>query len=191
MAQQNFTLVTSAVLERPDPNTPMISGVPAVLAEYPIAGSNSDKLLNSCRVFLKFHSFAPDTSFIGSTGAPDPAVTPYRFGVLAVLEQQQVDLSWEEIGRQNVPLSSTGEGKEREIYVSPISLSQDEGQDIEILGFDNIPIRKKSSWQDEASGELRVRVVAWQGIPNAETQETLSNPFESVTLTISGTRFDV
>ena len=190
MAQQNFQLASSEVLSRPDPATAMIVGVPAILAVYPVTGSNSDKLLNSCRVFVKYEVFSPNTEFVGSTGAPDPAVTPYRFGVIAVLEQQQTDLSWEEIGRQNMQASTISDGKEREIYVSPVAISQDEGVDIEILGFDNVVQRRKSAWQDESSGELRVRIVAWQGLPNGETQETLSNPFVSVQVSVSGTRFD-
>ena len=183
---QNFTLASEQVLSRPNAETPMAVGAATVLFEGEITGSASDLTNNSIRVFVKYHGFVPDTSEL-----PDGTVqnTPYAFGVLAVVEQQQEDASWEEIGRQNNTLGEVQSGKEREIYVTPVSIALEEGVDTEILGFANRVIRKKSAWQDDASGTLRVRIVAMQRLANNEAEEAIANPFVSTTVSISGTRF--
>lgn len=183
---QNFDLASNQVLARPDANNPMTPYDTVELFSAVITGSGSEQANNSARVFVKYHAFDPDTSDLVNN-------TPYKFGVVAVLEQEQSDLSWEEIGRQNTPLSELSSGKEREIFVSPLSISTEEGIDTVIVGLNDVNIRLKSAWQDDASGNLRVRIIAMQGLANGDVLDPLAiaHAFVSTTVSINGSRFTV
>jgi hypothetical protein len=103
--------------------------------------------------------------------------------LVAILVQEQDDGSFEEIGRQNTPIAKLEQGAKREIIVTS-STDKEEGIDDVIPGFQGIPVRLKSFFDDEASGTLKVCI-------HALSTDVATNPLVSVRFSVNGARFDV
>ena len=167
-ADYDFTLATNeAVLVV----NPLSEAVPTNIWTSAEVGQGTT--YSNCKVYVTYEAFVPDTSL----------VSPYNFEVIALVEQEQSNGSWQEIGRQNMPIRRLNQGPVREILVSPISNSE-EGIDQTIAGFGGVPVRQKSVFKGSCEGTIRVSMWAVDYNPVG------LNPFQGVTFSITGQRFD-
>lgn len=167
-ASFDFTLASDEVV---DLSAPLVEGAPT--AVWTSATVSQGTSYASVRVFVNYTTLVPDTDL----------VSPFSFELLAVLEQQQQDSSWEEIGRQNMAIRKLEQGAVREIIVSP-SVNSEEGVDQVIAGFAGVPVKLKSMFKDDAQGALRVILYVLDGDPSGP------NPFDGVTFSVNGQRYD-
>lgn len=164
-----FSLAADEVLATPG-STPLAQGVATELFSEEFSQGGT---MQSASVYIDYKAFVPDTL----------QVSPFNFEILATLEQKQDDNSWEEIGRQNQPIRKTTQGARRQILVSPANAGLEEGVDQIISGFGGNPTRLKSMFNDEATGDLRVRIFALDNAPAG------ANPFQSVTVDVNVRRY--
>lgn len=164
---------SSASSEVVDLAAPLSAGVATEIWKSADIGQGTT--YSKLKVIVQYEAISPDTS--------DPANTPYNFEMLAVVEQQQADGSWQELGRQNQPIRRLDTGSIREILVLP-DAQVEEGIDQVIAGFGGIPVRLKSISRGTAEGTLRVRLFAIDYYPSG------ANPFDGVTFSVTGQRFD-
>lgn len=167
MATQDFNLASSHTASMPSPYT---AGEVVELWSGSIAQGNT---YPSVSCYVHYESISPDTD----------VVSPFDFALLAVLEQEQGDGSYQEVGRQNVELRKLEQGAVRQIVVSPTMTVDEEGVDQVIAGFGGVPQRLKSRFTDESHGSLRVRLLVVDNDP------TGPNPFQSVTFSVNGQRY--
>lgn len=171
MASYDFSSATSVVAS---PAEPLNAGEITTIWESDIISQGAS--YSGLTIKVKYEGFTPDTA----------VTSPFNFEVTAVVEQQQADNSWEEIGRQNTPIRKLERGAARDILISPGLLLTDEGVDQNIPGLGGSIAKLKSFFKDNAQGDLRVLICVIDYNANGEGL----NPFENVTFSISGHRYD-
>ena len=167
-ADYDFALADSVVV---DLVAPLIAHEPTVI--WTSAEVAQGTTYPNAKVYVQYEAFSPDTD----------VVSPFNFEVLAIMEQEQADGTWQEIGSQNLPIRKLNQGPTREILVSPTSEAE-EGSDQVIAGFGGVPVRLKSVSRGSAEGTLRVVIYAVDYYPAG------ANPFDGITFSVTGQRFD-
>lgn len=166
-----FSMANNLALTVPGAPAPLPEGeVTELFSQEEGTGGVSSQNLS---VYVTYSNFLPDTD----------VVSGFEFELLAIVEQQQDDNSWEEIGRQNTPIRKLEQGAMRQIVIGPNNVGIEEGVDFAIAGFGGVTQKLKSVFNDEASGKIRVRILAVDYNPGGAA------PFEGVTVSIHGTRF--
>lgn len=166
-------LFTSADNKLVTLNTPLTVDEPTVIWTSPEVSQGAT--FKAVSLACVYHNIAPDVS--------DPANQPSGLRLQFSLEQEQENGSWEEIGRQNTPISKLEQGTKRTIMVSP-SIVGEEGVDQFIPGLnDSVPVNIKSKFDESGEGKLRVRLIALDGLN--------VNQLASVTFSVHGKRYDL
>jgi len=172
MAAYEFTVASSVLMDLGLPPVPLVAEEERILwSSGEITGG---ALNNSISIFVKYEAIVPDTA----------VVSPFSFEIVATVETKNADNTWSEIARQNTPIRKLRQGAKREILITPAGGSGDEGIDTVIAGFKGIPLKLKSVYAGSGEGIFRVCVSVVDETP------TGANPFESVTVSISGKRYD-
>lgn len=112
--------------------------------------------------------------------------TPSGVQMQFVVEVKDSAGGWEEIGRQNTPITKLEQGAVRTILVNPSFGLQEEGVDQFIQGLNGTTANVKSKFDESAEGTLRVCLVAidrFAGDPQP-------HPFSSVTFSVAVKRYD-
>lgn len=170
MATYDFSLASDTTITIG--SEPMVEFEPRLL--WTSSEISNGQLYNSVVVYIIYLALDPDTS----------VVSPYNFEVVATIEMKQADNSWAEIARQNSPIRRLDQGATRQITISPVATLQEEGIDYVIAGFGGMPITVKSRFIDSAEGIMRVKLLAVDNTPAGP------NPFNGVTFSIHGKRYD-
>ena len=131
-------------------------------------------------VSCKFHAINPN--------ADDGGVSPVGVQLQFVVENEDDNGGWEEIGRQNMPIVKLEQGAVRTILISPNFGLQEEGVDQHIQGLNGKIANVKSKFDEGAEGNLRVCLVAIDR--SVSPPNPNAHPFTSVTFSVNGKRYD-
>lgn len=171
MASHSFALTPNGQDEVVTLSTPLVAGEPTVIWASDTVSQGT--AYNSLSIYISYKALSPDTA----------NVAPFDFEILATVDQEQNDGSWEELGRQNIGLRKLEQGAVRQIIITP-SAQVEEGIDQVIPGINGSISKLKSIFRDDCSGNIRVCLHAVDNAP------TGANPLAGVTFSVNGTRYD-
>ena len=165
-------LFTSADNHQETLVTPLTVGTPTTI--WTSAEVTQGATHKAVSVSCIFHNITPDVS--------QTANQPSGLRLQFILEQEQEDGTWEEIGRQNAAITKLEQGQKRVIMVSP-SIVQEEGVDQIIPDAIGAPAIIKSKFDEDAEGHLRISLLALDTLDQ--------NQLTSVTFSVHGKRYDL